>query len=145
MKRFYFGLTIGALAPCMAGCNPAAPPPGDQFKVIADAKKSQLVQFFESKQSRLSKYEATVSEEPNADKRSEATHIGIIEFKYPVTKPSGPAKIRTLNTAVAEYRFSTKEKKWVFKDCSLKLDGDFLVPKEGPLVTFPEVKAVFEK
>jgi len=122
-----------------AGCSSA--PPADQFKTISDGKKAQLTKFLESKQSRLSSYEATVTEEPNVDKRGDHTHIGRIEFQYALTKPEGEFKAYTVSTAQTEYHFSTTEKKWVFIGCVLK----GLEPKEGLLVTFPEVKAAFEK
>jgi hypothetical protein len=127
----------------VAGCS--SPPPADQFKPISDGKKAALTGFLESKQSELWDYKATVTEESNIDKRGERTHIGVIEFIYPVTKPEGESKSQTLNTATAEYHFSTKEKKWVYKGCVLKQGGGASEPKEGLLVTFPEVKAAFEK
>lgn len=133
----------GTLLFAVSGCTNTSP--NDQFKRISEAKKAQLMAFLESKGSKLSRYEVTVTEEPSAVKRSEASHIGVIEFKYPVTKPYGDAKMRSLNTAAAEYGFSPKENKWIYKGCILKLSGSLLQPKEGFLVSFSEVKEAFEK
>jgi hypothetical protein len=141
-------LQCGLLALLLGGvgCSRTPPaPPADQFKTVSDGKKAQLKQFLESKQSRLVDYKATVTEEPNIDRRGEHTHVGVIEFAYPVTRPEGEHKSQTLNTASAEYVFSTTEKKWVYRGCFLKQGGGFLEPKDGLLVTFPEVKAAFEQ
>ena len=129
-----------------AGCG--STPPADQFKPIADAKKTQLTRFLDSKQSRLVNFNATVTEEPNIEKRRDHTHIGLIEFEYPVTELEGESELQILNTAVGEYHFSRKETKWIFKECFLKQGGgglSSLEPETGLLVPFPEVKAAFEK
>jgi len=129
----------------VVGCTRTQPaPPADQFKPISDGKKAQLTQFLQSKQSDLWDYKATVTEEANVDRRGDHTHVGLIEFTYTTTKPEGESKSQTLSTAAAEFVFSVAEKKWVYKGCSLK-HGGFSEPKEGLLVTFPEVKAAFEQ
>lgn len=138
---------LSALLLGIAGCSspPPAAPPADQFKPISDAKKAALTTFLERKQSSLWNYSATVTEESNVDKRGDRTHVGVIEFKYTVTKPEGKTESQILNTAVAKYHFTAKEKKWVYQDCVLEQGGGLSEPKDGLLVTFPEVKAAFEK
>lgn len=141
------GFSLCCLLPLLlnlVGCSRTQPaPPPDQFKPISDGKKAQLTQFLQSKQSELWDYKATVTEEPNVDRRGDHTHVGVIRFTYTVTKPERESKSQILNTAVAEYVFSTKEKTWVYRGCSP--EGGFSEPKEGLLVTFSEVKAAFEK
>jgi hypothetical protein len=117
----------------------SGPAPHEQFKAISDRKKAQLTQFLESKQSSLSSYKATVAEESDVDKRAEASHVGIIAFSYTVTRPE--RGFQTLHSALAAFRFSTKEKKWVYEKCVQ--EGGFLEPKEL-LVNFADVKAAFE-
>jgi hypothetical protein len=125
-----------------AGCG--SPAPADQLKTLSDAKKAQLVQFLESKQSKLDRYTATVTEETNVDNRGDHTHIGRIEFKYAVTKPDAKDKGWAIETAEAEYHFSSKEKKWVFKGCFPK-GSTWASEQAGALFTFPELKAAFEQ
>src|SRR5262245_48291169 len=124
----------------VAGCS--SPLPADQFKQISDAKKAALTTFLESKQSKLSRYTAIVTEETNVDLRGDHTHVGLIEFAYAGTE--GEGRGQGIETATAEYHFSAKEKKWVYKACLLKREA-WLGSKEKLLVTFTEVKAEFEK
>ena len=126
----------------LTGCSAS---PSDQFKPIAERKKAQLTEFLAKKQSRLMGYQATVTEEADVERRSEATHVGLIEFCYPVTKPVGEHESQGVDTVVAEYRFSAKEKKWVYKGCSLKLGGTLPFEEKERLVTFQEVVAAFKK
>jgi hypothetical protein len=125
-----------------AGCG--SPAAADQFKTLSDAKRAQLVQFLEGKQSQLEGYTATVTEEPNVDERGNHTHVGHIEFRYAVTKPAGPDKGRAVETAEAVYHFSAKEKKWVFMRCSSK-GGTWASGQPGALFTFPELQAAFSR
>ena len=126
----------------LTGCSAS---PSDQFKPIAERKKAQLTEFLAKKQSRLMGYQATVTEEADVARRSEATHVGLIEFCYPVTKPVGEHESQGMDTVVAEYRFSAKERKWVYKGCSLKLSGTLPFEERERLVTTQEVVAAFEK
>jgi hypothetical protein len=126
----------------LIGCS-ASPP--DQFKPISDRKKAQLTHFLASKQSRLMGYKATVTEEADVERRTEATHVGLIEFDYVVTKPVGEHESQGMDTMVAEYRFSAKERKWVYKGCHLKLSGTLPFDEKERLVTIQEVVAAFEK
>ena len=126
----------------LTGCS-ASPP--DQFKPISDRKKAQLTHFLASKQSRLMGYKATVTEEADVERRSGATHVGLIEFDYPVTKPLGEHESQGMDTVVAEYRFSAEERKWVYKGCSLKLGGTLPFEEKERLVATQEVVAAFEK
>jgi hypothetical protein len=50
-----------------------------------------------------------------------------------------------MDTVVAEYRFSAKERKWVYKRCSLKRSGTLPFENKERLVTTREVVAAFEK
>jgi hypothetical protein len=126
----------------LTGCSDSPP---DQFKPIAERKKARLTEFLANKQSRLMGYKATVTEEADVERRSEATHVGLIEFDYLVTRPVGEHESQGMDTVVAEYRFSVNEKKWVYKGCSLKQAGTLPFEKKERLVTTQEVVAAFEK
>lgn len=144
--RGFKWLCVVSLLFGVVGCG--NPPPADQFKPIADAKKTQLTQFLDSKQSRLVNFNVTVTEESDIEKRGDHTHVGLIEFEYPVTEREGESDLQILNTAVGEYHFSRKETKWIFKECFLKQGGgglSSLEPETGLLVQFQDVKAAFEK
>ena len=140
--RNSMGIVAVSLLLGLTGCS-AAPP--DQFKPIAERKKAQLTEFLANKQSRLMGYKATVTEEADVERRSEATHVGLIEFDYLVTRPVGEHESQGMDTVVAEYRFSAKERKWVYKGCSLKLSGTLPFEARERLVTTQEVVAAFEK
>jgi hypothetical protein len=126
----------------VAGC---ATSPTDQFKPISDRKKAKLQHFFDKKHSKLWDYKATVTEETDVERRWEATHVGIIEFAYSVTKPVGEHESTGMDTVVAEFRFSAKERKWVYKGCTLKLAGTIPDQERDRLIDYPEVVAAFEK
>ena len=64
-----------------------------------------------------------MTDEPNVDKRAEHTHVGVIEFTYKITKPVGESQSQYLNSAEANYVFSTKTKKWVYQGCFPKGSG----------------------
>jgi hypothetical protein len=126
----------------LTGCS-ASPP--DQFKPISEQKKAQLTRFLASKQSQLMGYKATVTEQTDVDRRSETSHIGVIEFFYPVTKAVGEHESQGVDTVVAEYGFSARDKKWAYKGCGLKQSGTFPMEEKERLVTFREVVDAFEK
>jgi hypothetical protein len=136
------GVTTMWLLLIIAGCGTS---PADQFKPIADRKKAQLQQFLDKRHSKLWDYKATVTEETNVERRLEATHVGLIEFAYSVTQPVGEHESTGLDTVVAEYRFSAKEKKWVYKGCILKLPGTIPDKEKERLISYQDVVAAFEK
>lgn len=129
----------------LAGCSP---PPMDQFKSISDTKRAALTTFLERKQSSLRDFTATVTEETNVDRRSERTHVGVIEFRYATSLPTGELKMVDVSGIAAKYEFSTSERAWVYKGLQVATGpgpGRELEAKPESLVTFAEVKAVFEK
>jgi hypothetical protein len=62
-----------------------------------------------------------------------------------VTRSQGEGGWQYFETAEAVYHFSTKGKKWVFKECFPRHGGRPLELKDEPLVTFAEVQAAFEQ
>src|SRR5262245_45846235 len=126
----------------LAGCGTSPP---DQFKPISDRKKAQLQQFLDEKHSKLWDYKATVTAEADVERRLEATHVGLIEFTYSVTRPVGEHETTGIDTVVAEYRFSAQEKKWVYKGCTLKLAGTIPDQEKERVIGYQEVVAAFEK
>ena len=137
------GVVVGAVLVFLLQRRLSASP-DEEFKAISDAKKAQVGQFLATKGSELSSYHATFAEETDVDKRMEAPYVGTIEFAYTVTKPEGQLQLTVLHIASAEYRYSKKDGKWIYKGCFLKQGGS-LEEKELPLVNFPDVKAAFEK
>ena len=119
--------------------------PYEQFKAISDARKARLTHFLETRQSRLWSYSATVTDEPDVDKRVQSTHVGIIEFTYTVTKPEGESGYQVLNTASAEYRFSQQERKWIYQSCVLKQSGTGFGDAKDSLVDFSDIGAFFKR
>jgi hypothetical protein len=135
---------IGTVA-LLLGLTACSASPPDQFKPISEQKKAQLAQFLASKQSQLMGYEAKVTEQADVDRRFETTHIGLIEFSYPVTEAVGEHASQRVETVIAAYGFSARDKKWIYKGCGLKQSGTTPLEEKERLVTFQEVVDAFEK
>jgi hypothetical protein len=103
--------------------------PDEQFKAIADARKRQLSEALKNKNSELSGWKATVTEETDIDKKIEFPYVGKIEVQYRVgeARAEGESRSFLTNTVTAEYRYSRNEKKWVYV-------GSSRSPKDDPQV-----------